>query len=167
MAKILAAVRHRWSGPVDVGVECCPEKPPPCVLQAEASNKESNRRRKTQITACVQRTSGSSLSVVSFMVWCSETYAWDLNHVVKWELFFKSAQKRAACLCFRPDLAPTDFSGAVSSPSTQILSFFSWLSKNAIGAHQQVSEQARRNGGLFLIQNTRGFLVHWSFFESP
>lgn len=39
-------------------------------------------------------------------------------------------QKRAACI--GPDLAPRDFSGVLYSPSTQILSFLSWLSKNAI-----------------------------------
>lgn len=125
VARPLLAVRHRWSEPVAVGVDCCPGKLPPCPTAWR-----SHRRGETQITACIKRTSGSSLNMVSFMVWSSETYTWDVNHAVKWELFFKSVQKRAACL--GPDLAPADFSGAVSSPSAQILSFFSWLSKNAI-----------------------------------
>lgn len=47
-------------------------------------------------------------------------------------IFSVYTEKSCLAACLGSDLAPTDFSDAVSSPSTQISSFFSWLSRNAI-----------------------------------
>lgn len=82
MTKILSAVKHRWSGPVAVGVDCCPGKLPSLSDSLMLATKNPTKGVNHKLHHVLRD------QVEAFLMWCSLWY-----EVQKHSLRFKSCCK--------------------------------------------------------------------------
>lgn len=68
MAKILSAVKHRWSGPVAVGVDCCPGKLPSLSDSPKPATRNPTKGVNHKLHHVLRE------QVEAFLMWCSLRY---------------------------------------------------------------------------------------------